>query len=346
VVIGDVMLDEYLWGDSNRLSAEAPVPVVEVRHRSQVPGGAANAAANLASLGGVALLGGVIGHDQAGRHLRARLNRPDMDAAGLVIDPARATTSKVRLLAGSQQIARIDDETRRGIDPPVEDQLLRWTLHQLESADGCIVSDYGKGVVTARVAETVIDSALARGLPVVVDPKGTSYSKYRGATLIKPNAAEVGRLFNEELTELGPLQDAGNRLASMMPGTAVLVTCGRGGMLLFREREPVWHVPAAARQVSDVTGAGDTVISTIALALAAGAELECAIELANQAAGLAVSRCGTVAVSLVDLRAAVAGTAPVRPQAVDASAPDDADCKPDGTLRKGDHAEVPAQAIT
>jgi D-beta-D-heptose 7-phosphate kinase/D-beta-D-heptose 1-phosphate adenosyltransferase len=206
------------------------------------------------------------------------------------------------------------------------------------------VSDYGKGVLTARLAQAVIGAAGDRGVPVVVDPRGTDYAKYRGATLIKPNSAEVGRLFNEDVTELGPLQRAGHRLARLMPGTAVLITCGRGGMLLFREGAPVWHMPAAARQVCDVTGAGDTVVSAITLALAAGAALEQAIELANEAAGIAVSRCGTAAIGVAELRAILVAGRSLAAQRIGATN-EETDPRDPGRGGRNGHAHAGADAV-
>jgi D-beta-D-heptose 7-phosphate kinase/D-beta-D-heptose 1-phosphate adenosyltransferase len=302
VVIGDVMLDEYLWGDATRLSAEAPVPVVEVRERTGAAGGAANAAANVAGLGGTAYLGGVVGVDANGRRLLGILREAGIDGAGLVRDPARPTTAKVRVLACGQQIVRVDHEVRTPPSAGIETRLLRWAEAELGRADGCILSDYGKGVVTPRLALAVIGLARGRGLPVVVDPKGTDYTRYRGATVIKPNVAEVKDVLRDELAEPTELERAGRRLVELLHGTAVLITRGADGMTLVEEGAPVRHVPAAAAPVYDATGAGDTVVAAVALALAAGAGLETATRLANHAAGLAVAKRGTSAVNASELR--------------------------------------------
>jgi rfaE bifunctional protein kinase chain/domain len=306
LVVGDVMLDEYLWGDATRLSAEAPVPVIEVRDRSIAAGGASNVAANVASLGGIALLGGVVGIDETGARLKAMLREAGIDGRGLVADTGRRTTAKVRLVARSQQIVRMDHEDRTPLAAGVTRQLLAWAEEEIASCDACILSDYGKGVVTPQLAKTIIDLARARGIPAVVDPKGTDYTKYRRATVVKPNVSEVERVVNRELAAVADLERAGRQLAELLEGTAVLITRGPEGMTLVRADAAAWHVPAAAQQVYDVTGAGDTVVSVLALGLAAGAPLEPAIEMANYAAGLAVARRGTATVGLAELRERVA----------------------------------------
>jgi D-glycero-beta-D-manno-heptose-7-phosphate kinase len=302
LVVGDLMLDEYLWGEATRMSAEAPVPVIEVRERTFAAGGAANVAANVASLGGVAVLGGVVGDDAAGRCLVGLLREQGIDVRGVVAEGTRPTTAKVRLVARGQQVVRMDHEVRAAVPAAAEAALLCWLEMEIASCDACILSDYGKGAITARVAQTAIGLAQRRGIPVVVDPKGTDYGKYRGATVIKPNVFEVERLLKEELTTLAELERAGARLVGLLDGTAVLITRGAEGMALFRAGAAAWHVPTAARQVYDVTGAGDTVVSALALGLAAGARLKPAIRLASRAAGLAVGRRGTAAVGLAELR--------------------------------------------
>jgi D-beta-D-heptose 7-phosphate kinase/D-beta-D-heptose 1-phosphate adenosyltransferase len=304
LVVGDLMLDEYLWGEATRMSAEAPVPVIEVRERTLAPGGTANVAANVASLGGTAVLGGVVGSDAAGERLIELLREKGIDVGGAIVDEGRPTTAKVRLMARGQQVARMDHEVRAALPAAAEEALMRWVGAEMGSCDACILSDYGKGAITARVAATAIGLAWRGGIPVVVDPKGTDYAKYRGATVIKPNVCEVERLLKEELTTLAELERAGSRLVELLDGTAVLVTRGAEGMALFRAGLAAWHVPTAARQVFDVTGAGDTVVSALALGLAAGAGLKPAIRLASRAAGLAVARRGTAAIGLAELRGA------------------------------------------
>jgi D-beta-D-heptose 7-phosphate kinase/D-beta-D-heptose 1-phosphate adenosyltransferase len=301
LIVGDVILDEYLWGDVRRISPEAPVPIVEIRSRSFVPGGAANAAANVVGLAGKALLGGVTGMDHSADKLVEVLQRQGVDTAGLVSDSERTTTTKTRLIAHSQQVVRMDSEQRVPLSPPLEDTLLRWVDDHLPQVDACILSDYGKGVVSSRVAEHVIQSARQADKPVIVDPKGTNYVKYRGAAVIKPNIHEVQQVLKEEIEDDNSLLEASRRLVQLLEGSAVLITRGPEGMSLFREGLAPVHIATFARRVFDVTGAGDTVVSTLALALAAGVALEQAVHLANLAAGIVVGKRGTATVTLEEL---------------------------------------------
>lgn len=305
LIVGDVILDEYLWGDVRRISPEAPVPVVEIRSRSVVPGGAANAAANVVSLGGKALLGGVVGRDQSAEQLKTALGRQGVDTGGLVSDAERLTTTKTRLIAHGQQVVRMDSEQRIPLPPPVEETLLRWVDSRLPEADACILSDYGKGVVSNRMAERLIRGARQLGKPVIVDPKGTNYTKYRGATVVKPNIHEVQQVLKEEIEDDNGLLEASRRLVGLLEGAAVLITRGSEGMSLFREGCAPLHIATVARRVFDVTGAGDTVVSTLAVALAAGSALEQAVHLANLTAGIVVGKRGTATVTLEELREGV-----------------------------------------
>jgi D-beta-D-heptose 7-phosphate kinase/D-beta-D-heptose 1-phosphate adenosyltransferase len=302
LVVGDVILDEYLWGDVRRISPEAPVPIVEIRSRSFVPGGAANAAANVVSLAGKALLGGVVGADHPADKLLEVLQRQGVDARGLLADSERTTTTKTRLIAHSQQVVRMDSEQRVPLSRPVEDALLQWVDSHLSGVDAFIISDYGKGVVTSRVAEHVIRTARQSDKPVIVDPKGANYVKYRGATIIKPNIHEVQQVLKEEIEDDKSLLEASRRLVQLLEGSAVLITRGPEGMSLFREGLAPMHIATVARRVFDVTGAGDTVVSTLALVLAGGAALEQAVHLANMAAGIVVGKRGTATVTLEELR--------------------------------------------
>jgi D-beta-D-heptose 7-phosphate kinase/D-beta-D-heptose 1-phosphate adenosyltransferase len=304
LVVGDVILDEYVWGEVRRISPEAPVPVVDIRSHSHVPGGAGNAAANVVSLGGTALLGGVVGEDAAADSLVEALRQGGVDAGGLVREAGRQTTTKTRVIAHSQHVVRFDREHKAALSAAAEEALLRWVDRQLGEVDACVLSDYAKGAVTDRVAAHVLAGARRAGKPVVVDPKATDYAKYRGATVLKPNLAEAERFLRQEIRDADGLLEAGRCLVGALDGSAVLITRGAEGMSLFRRGAPPLHVPAVARHVFDVTGAGDTVISTLALALAAGAPPEQAVALANLAAGVAVGKVGTARVTLAELRAA------------------------------------------
>ncbi|HXG08811.1 MAG TPA: D-glycero-beta-D-manno-heptose-7-phosphate kinase [Gemmataceae bacterium] len=305
LIVGDVMLDEFLWGDVRRISPEAPVPVVEMRRRTYVPGGAGNAAANVVSLGGRALLAGVVGDDHQAILLSEALRQRGVAADGLLADAGRPTTTKTRIVAHNQQVVRVDCEQRTPLAAPLENRLLQWIETHLDRADVCVLSDYAKGVVSGRLAEQTIRLARQAGKPVVVDPKGADYAKYRGATVIKPNVAETELFLKAEIRDERSLEEAGARLAEQLEGGAVLITRGPQGMSLFRAGRPPLHIPSAARDVFDVTGAGDTVIGTLALALAAGGTLEQAAHLANRAAGIVVGKVGTATVTPEELLAAV-----------------------------------------
>ena len=306
LVVGDLMLDEFLWGGVTRISPEAPVPVVEVRRRTAVAGGAGNTAANIAALGGRPFLAGLVGDDAAGRAVCDLLRGTGVDVGPVVRDRHRPTTTKTRVVAHSQQIVRIDQEAPGAIEPDLEDALLARIGQALPVVRGCVVSDYGKGVVTPRFAGELIARCRAAGVPVVVDPKGVDYGKYRGAAVVKPNQLEAGKVLNRDLRDADAVHRAGRDLLDLLgDGTAVLVTQGAAGMTLFERGRPAVHVPAQAREVYDVTGAGDTVAGTMALALAGGAPLETACRLASAAAAVAVGKVGTATVSLDELHAAV-----------------------------------------
>ena len=301
LVIGDVMLDEYVWGEVRRISPEAPVPVVECSHRTYAPGGAANVATNIAGLGGRALLGGVVGTDTSAINLQDTLQKGGVQADGLVADATRPTTTKTRIVAHSHQMIRLDSERRDALSGALESELLAWAAQQMPYVGACMLSDYGKGVVSLSLARCLMDIAADHKKPIVVDPKGTNYRKYCGATVITPNVHEVERAVNREITCEADVLESGDLLLDQLEGTALLMTRGAEGMSLLRANTPPLHIPTVARSVYDVTGAGDTVASTLALALAVGAPLEQAALIANRAAGIVVGKLGTARVSREEL---------------------------------------------
>jgi D-beta-D-heptose 7-phosphate kinase/D-beta-D-heptose 1-phosphate adenosyltransferase len=303
LVVGDVMLDQNLWGQVRRISPEAPVPVVELERESAEPGGAANNAANAAAVGAGVLLAGVVGDDAEGARLRALLGARGVDAGGLVTEVGRPTTTKMRVVAHSQQVVRVDRERTDAIAPASEAALLRWVSAHLPGVGACIISDYAKGVVTASLAQGVIAAARAAGVPVVVDPKGTEYARYRGAAVVTPNLHEAELASRRSARSDAEVADVAAQLSAELGGAALLVTRGAAGMSLFVPGAEAEHVRAAAQQVYDVTGAGDTAITFLALALAAGAPLGAAMRLANRAAGVVVGKVGTATVTLDELRA-------------------------------------------
>ncbi len=306
LVVGDLMLDEFIWGSVTRISPEAPVPVVQVRDRTYTAGGAANTAANVRTLGGRVAVAGVLGDDAGGRRTREILGSQGVTTSAVVADDTRPTTTKTRVVAHSQQVVRIDEEKPGAIASGVEDRLFAAIAEQLSGVRGCVVSDYGKGVVTASLAGRVIAAATAAGVPVVIDPKGTDYFKYRGATLVKPNQLEAGQVLNRTLSASDDVDAAGVELLQLLgPKSSVLITRGAAGMSLFEHGRVAVHVSAQAREVYDVTGAGDTVAGTLALTLAVGGSLADACRLASLAAAVVVGKVGTATCSVEELRAAV-----------------------------------------
>ncbi|TAK33653.1 MAG: D-glycero-beta-D-manno-heptose-7-phosphate kinase [Chloroflexota bacterium] len=307
LVVGDLMLDEWIWGNVSRISPEAPIPVVQVQSISRTPGGACNVAANIASLSGQAILLGVIGQDEAGEHLREELEKLNIDATDLFVDPQRPTTLKTRIVAHSQQVVRADRESRLPISTELAKCLAARLNDRIDGVEAVLISDYGKGVTTPPLVQQIIRAATERGKPVIIDPKGFSYAKYRGSTVITPNKLEVAQAVGVELTDQDSVLRAGKTLLRDLACRVALITRGEEGMSLIQDSGEVWHFPANARQVYDVTGAGDTVVASFALALASGGNYVQSAYVANHAAGVVVAKVGTATVSLDELRRSMAG---------------------------------------
>jgi rfaE bifunctional protein kinase chain/domain len=304
IVLGDVMLDRYWFGTVNRISPEAPVPIVYKRASAVAPGGAANVAANIFSLGGTPLLVGITGNDEAGRELRDILEKSGINPGHLLADPLRPTTVKTRIIAHSQHVVRVDEERTKSARPALQARILGILQALLHKADLLVISDYAKGLMSPSLVGRAIRTARGLGLRVVVDPKAVDYSRYNGAYLLTPNRLEALTAAHIPSGQPDGVLAAGARLLRTLKVDAVLVTQGEEGMTLFeRSRDPVYF-PAMARTVYDVTGAGDTVVATVSLALAAGSGLPATVELANLAAGMAVERVGTTAVTADQLRRA------------------------------------------
>jgi D-beta-D-heptose 7-phosphate kinase/D-beta-D-heptose 1-phosphate adenosyltransferase len=305
LVLGDVMLDEFIWGKVVRISPEAPVPVVEVTRQSFHLGGAGNVAFNVHSLGGTAVLAGVVGRDDAAERVRAALAGIRVEPALVASDSGRPTTVKTRIIAHHQQVVRADREQADDVADSLEDELIRRVGRALPSCRALILSDYQKGVVTPRVAKAALSLARRRRIPALVDPKVRHLALYRGAAVVTPNQSEAEQASGIRIRTAADLQAAGRRILAQVACKAVLITRGEHGMSLFeRGRAPV-HIPTAAREVFDVTGAGDSVIATLALALCAGATLREAAGLANHAAGVVVGKLGTAAATSQEVLAAV-----------------------------------------
>jgi D-beta-D-heptose 7-phosphate kinase/D-beta-D-heptose 1-phosphate adenosyltransferase len=307
LVAGDLMLDRYWSGDVDRISPEAPVPVVRKVSAFGVPGGAANTACNVAALGARVTLFGVTGRDEAGAELRGMLSRRAIDCAHISAAAARPTTVKLRIVAHDQQIVRIDEEDTTPIDARLGEDVVKRAARIMPRVDAVLISDYAKGFATAPVVKGIIGAAQRRGKPVVVDPKGSDFERYRGATVLKPNRSELAVLTGLPTRHHDETMHAARQLLRLAGPIAIVVTEGKDGMTLLRLDAPEEHFPSFAREVYDVTGAGDTALATLAVALAAAAPLGDAVWLANLAAGLAVGESGTVAISREKLTKAMAG---------------------------------------
>jgi rfaE bifunctional protein kinase chain/domain len=301
LVVGDVMLDEYLRGEVVRISPEAPVPILEVRAHDWRLGGAANAAANIQALGGTTSLVGVVGTDETADVLGRQLALASITSS-VVRDPDRPTSKKTRLVAQQQQIVRVDHESRHPISGAIADHVKQAITVRLKDVHAIVLSDYAKGVITADIARHAITAARGASIPVIVDPKQRDFSVYGGATVITPNLSEL-----EAAAGITPfdVERAAAKLLPLLDGAALLATRSADGMTLFRPDAPAFHVPAIAKEVFDVTGAGDTVVATIALALGARIPIEQAIELASVAAAISVSKRGTATVTSAELTAAL-----------------------------------------
>lgn len=301
VVLGDVMLDEFVWGDVTRISPEAPVPVVDIQRESFHLGGAANVLANLVALGARASVVGVVGNDAAGERLRSSLRAAGADQDEyLVTDEHRPSTVKTRIIAHSQLVVRADRESRHPVNGQTEARIIEALQAALENAAALIVSDYDKGVVTPRILEKILPLAYDR-VPVLIDPKLRNFSAYRPATLVTPNHHEALRMASLEADTDEGLHEAARRIRAELDCDAVLITRGDRGMMLLEGTGAPVYVATAAREVYDVTGAGDTVIATLAAALAAGSSLIEAAALANHAAGIVVGKVGTATASAGEL---------------------------------------------
>jgi D-glycero-beta-D-manno-heptose-7-phosphate kinase len=304
VVVGDIMQDIFIWGKVQRISPEAPVPVVEVQRQTAMLGGAANVVHNLRALGAQAGLAGVVGDDEAGRMVLAELDRAGVDRCGVVVEPGRPTSVKTRIIAHHQQVVRFDREDKKPIAPASRLVLARELAPALSGAHALIISDYAKGVISRELMEQVLAAAGDR--PVVVDPKVKNLDCFRGATVITPNTTEAGEAVGRELADAAALEQAGWELLRRLEARAVMITRGEEGISLFEKGQPQSrNIPAEAREVFDVTGAGDTVIATFTLALAAGMNLFDATRTANLAAGIVVGKLGTSIVTLDELREAL-----------------------------------------
>ena len=304
LVVGDLMLDEFIWGRVDRISPEAPVPVVHVTHESSHLGGAANVVHNVRALGGRATACGVVGTDRAGRRVLDGLQDVGAGTAGVAAVRGLVTVRKTRIIAHNQQVVRLDREQRDHGDRAAA-RLTQFLRRHVWDYDAVVLSDYGKGVITESLLGMLHELRARRPFRLIVDPKTPNFPHYRSLTLATPNLSEAAAAAAVDIRDDPGLQRAGRRLLERWDAEAILVTRGEHGMTLIKRHGGARHFPTAARQVFDVTGAGDTVVATCALALAAGASLDEAALLANHAAGVVVGKVGTATLSAAELRAAL-----------------------------------------
>lgn len=305
LILGDVMLDEYMWGAVSRISPEAPVPVVSVRSESVKVGGAGNVATNVAALGGRASLIGLVGNDAAAERLGHELELAGVKSDGLIVDASRPTTIKSRVVAGSQHVVRFDRESDAPISRAVRTRVVAAVRERLPAADVLLISDYAKGLVGPGLVREILGLAARHRKLVAVDPKVQHLPLFKGVALVAPNHHEAAAAARLSVRGEADLLRVGRALLRRLKARAVLITRGEQGMSLFEMGKPAVHIPTVAREVYDVTGAGDTVMGGLSLALAAGADMHTAAVIANFAAGVVVGKRGTATVTRAELERAI-----------------------------------------
>lgn len=297
MVVGDLILDEFIWGDVSRISPEAPVPVVWVRKESFMPGGASNVANNLSSLGGKVYSVGVIGDDDRGAILKRALDEKGIDTSNILVDGSRPTTLKTRVVAGHQQVVRIDKERVEALSDVMVRRMMDNIAETIKKVDAVIIEDYGKGVITPKLLQKVVPLAKRSGKIISVDPKEEHFKYYRGITVITPNNHEASRAVGFQIKDDATLKKAGAALLSKIGCRIALVTLGENGMAVFCKGKVMERIPTFAQEVFDVSGAGDTVIAAYTLGLASGGDPVKSAYIANCAAGIVV---GKVGIAVVD----------------------------------------------
>jgi len=298
VVVGDMMLDCYFQGDVKRISPEAPVPIVEVGNEFFRFGGAANVALNILKLGGEPLPVGVIGYDTDGSIFTSLINESNINADGIFLDESRPTTSKTRVIANNQHVVRIDKESKEYIDKQMQAKILMFLESYINSLDAIILEDYNKGVLSPELIENIIQLANEKKIIVTVDPKFNNFFNFKNVTVFKPNRKEAGDILGMKIITDEDISFAGSKILERLEAKYVLLTLGEGGIAVFETNKPVRRMPTKARKVADVSGAGDTVISTLTMALAAEADIIEASYLANFAGGIVCGEIGIVPIEL------------------------------------------------
>ncbi len=293
-IVGDMMLDSYFRGDVKRISPEAPVPVVEIENEFYRFGGAANCALNILKLGGIPFPVGVIGYDNDGTIFRSLITEEDISADGIILDETRPTTAKTRVIADSQHVVRIDKESKQYVNKVIQKKLFGFIEEHIKELDGIILQDYNKGVLTPWLIEKIIELANSKKVLITVDPKFNNFFSYKNVTVFKPNKKEAEDVLGMKIRNNEDITDAGNKLLEKLKAKNILLTLGESGIAVFEKNKPEKRMPTKARHVADVSGAGDTVISTLTMALAADANIIEASYLANYAGGLVCEEVGIV----------------------------------------------------
>ncbi len=306
LVIGDLMMDEYLWGTVERISPEAPVPVVLIEKENLTLGGAGNVINNLCAMNAEVSAVGTIGSDDAGNRLLAALARMKVETCGIFHEPQRPTTRKTRVIASHQQVVRIDKETCHSISHDTRSRILGAIREKMSSCNLVIISDYGKGLVTRELVDQVTCLARKHSIPVLTDPKSRDFSKYNGVTLLTPNQKEAALAAHMSISSRNDLYKAGQTILANTHIDKLVITCGKDGMVLFERNKKPHCIASLARQVYDVSGAGDTVISFLGLGIASGRSLEQSAQIANAAAGIVVAKLGTATVTPEELSREIA----------------------------------------
>jgi D-beta-D-heptose 7-phosphate kinase/D-beta-D-heptose 1-phosphate adenosyltransferase len=305
LVVGDLMLDEYLWGEVDRISPEAPVQVVSIKNEDYAMGGAGNVVNNIVALGAKVTAAGVIGTGRNGQILLDKFKDLGVDTAGIVQEPGMPTTQKTRIIASHQQVLRIDRETDKTISDSTIDKITRFIEDKIAGVDVVLISDYGKGLITKTLLSRLISAAKKHKKITIADPKGLDFSKYSGVSLLTPNKKEAALASGVEIVDESTLLKAGNKILQTVGLDKLLITCGKDGMVLFGQNREPYKVKAKTRQVYDVSGAGDTVLSVFGLAIASGASFKDAMSIANTAAGIVVGKVGTATISRQELATAL-----------------------------------------
>jgi D-beta-D-heptose 7-phosphate kinase/D-beta-D-heptose 1-phosphate adenosyltransferase len=307
LVIGDLILDEFLWGDVSRISPEAPVPVVWVKRESFMPGGASNVANNIKSLGANTFIAGVIGDDERGAILKGELDQKGIDTCGIIVDESRPTTLKTRVVAQHQQVVRIDKENVSALSDAMILRIINYTKSVMDKLDAVIIEDYGKGVITPRLLKEIVPLAKRHNKIISVDPKEEHLKYYQGITLITPNNHEASKAVGFQIKDAATLKKAGAEMLKKFKCKIALITLGENGMAVFQKDKPMRHIPTVAQEVFDVSGAGDTVIACYTLALASGADPVQAAHISNCAGGIVVGKVGIAVVSPGELLKKIEG---------------------------------------